>query len=105
MSIISLLLKNGMSGFPNIEHEKHIAMEHSTIHNPDIKGDMSATEKNVKSSAYEKIKQHKDYVVYNNQRFDKLRDKPINGDFLKNIPSIVILKKKIVGKLPLKKYG
>jgi hypothetical protein len=82
MSIQELLKLNGMSLFPNANIEP-TKLDNGKIYNPDIPGDTSGTEKNVKSNAYDKIKGQKNYLIFNNQRFDKLRSKPLNGDFLK----------------------
>jgi hypothetical protein len=82
MSILTLLKQNGMASFPQLEIEPS-KMDNQKINNPDIRGDKSGTVENIKSNAYEKIKGSAHYLLFQNQRFDKLKKKPLNGDFLR----------------------
>jgi len=82
MSILTLLKQNGLASFPQLEIEPN-KMDNLKINNPDIRGDKSATENNLKSNAYDKLKDNKHYLLFQNQRFDKLKTKPLNGDFLR----------------------
>lgn len=79
MSIATLLKQNGMDSL-NMQNKDN--NESLSMHNPDIRGDNSAiTEK--KSNVYDKIKGSAKFKIYNNYRFDNLRNKPLNGDFLR----------------------
>lgn len=80
MSINSLLKQNGMK-LLNVNENNKINDE-NTLYNPDIPKDMSGTKYNKGSNAYNKIKESDKYLVFNNQRFDKLKKVPLNGDFL-----------------------
>ena len=84
MSILDLFKQNGMSILLNNQLNEPSKMDNGKIHNPDINGDMSATDQNVKTNAYNKVKGQKAYLLFNNQRFDKLRGKQLNGDFLRS---------------------
>jgi len=87
MSIINLLKQNGMPLFPSNDTSKesnnNIMDDNNKLYNPAIPGDLSSTNKNIKSKEYDKLKGQKHYIIFNNQRFDKLRSKPLNGDFLR----------------------
>lgn len=82
MSIVSLLKQNGMSSLPNGETVQPSKMDGVKLHNPYIPRDMAGTDKEQKSTAYDKVKGQKNYLLFQNQRFDKLRGKPLNGDWL-----------------------
>jgi hypothetical protein len=82
MSITNLLKQNGMQSLPNGENAQPSKSDSVKLHNPYIPRDMAGTDKEVKSTAYDKVKGQKNYLIYQNQRFDKLKGKPINGDWL-----------------------
>lgn len=82
MSILDLLKQNAMPMLLNSQAEQ-LRKSDGGMHNPDIPGDMAGTEKDMKSNAYDKVKGEKNYLLYQNQRFDKLRGKKLNGDFLR----------------------
>lgn len=89
MSIASLLKQNGMSSLPQLATLPNgqivdiSKMDNVKLHNPHIPGDMAGTNKEVKSTAYDRVKGQKNYLPFQFQRFDRSRGKQINGDSLR----------------------